>query len=660
MESPRTQLDQIWDLFGKEGILDDLLIIEHIAALLLQILSTKPANELLQPRLPDNPKLAYAVRRLLFEAAIEAGSAAELFDRYTLFYLSKRLAGARFPTPRHIVDSLLNIIQINREHDVGDFACGSGGYLVHAAGSTTSFSGTITGVEMSLEWARLAWANAVLHSISNFRIELGNSFEVFAPEGALHGTTYDRILMSPPFGEPVDEKLVSRSLGQKRTTGRRSETAFVDLALQSLAADGRAAVLVSSRFLFTKGAEAALRKELVDQGYLDAVIALPQSALEPYSATRAYALVINKAPRAANHDQIWFFRAERDGYPVGRSRELTEPPPPDSINDLFLFENLVRSSEPYSIVKLENDEPVAHVKTIRSSANVVLGLIVKAETGTELLRVEYFSPPGGKVEDAKFVIAEIKDSRGKVHSVNVNVDSGAADVINRHSLLRELYSWQVGDPSPGVLLLESKYQGTAVAISLDGKLVGTEIPHDAITQNYYDLRPEVYVPEPITSQDQAAETVAHQSAATLLSGIRSDQQRFVQSIESLLGQLEAKPTSELRLPSPVLSRLKLLSAFSQEQKRIWKRIQSMTVKVEEGGYLTALPFTQDQIMSNEGELDSLLVRSTIDLLESLGVLVPITIPHPDTDTPAPLYRLASERDDWLFEREALMLKGDDS
>jgi type I restriction enzyme M protein len=660
MESPRIKLEQIWELFGKEGVLDDLLIIEHIAALLLPKHSRKPPNKLLQPRRPDNPTLNATVRQLLSEAAVEAGSAAELFDRYTIFYLSKRLAGARFPTPRHIVDCLLNIIQISREHDIGDFACGSGGYLVHAAKSTPSFSGTITGVEMSLEWARLAWANVALHDIKNFRIELGNSFQVFGPGGALRGSTYDRILMSPPFGEPVDEKLVSRALKQKRKIGRRSETAFVALALECLAADGRAAVLVSSTFLFTKGGEAALRKELADQRYLEAVIALPQSALEPYSDTRAYVLIINKARSATNVDEIWFFRAERDGYPEGRSRELTEAPSSGSMNDLSFVENVVVSSAPYSILKLQNSEPLVFVKSIRSAADVVLGLVVKAEATTELLRVEYFSLPTNEGEGEKFVIVEIKDSTGKVHSVRVNINTGASDVINKHSLLRVLYSWKVGNSSPGVLLLDNEYQGRSVGISFDGKLVGMGIPHDAITQNYYDLRPELYVPEPITSRDrdQAAEPVAHQSAATLLSSIRSDQQRFLQAIETLMGQLEARPASELLLPSPLLSRLRLLTTLSKEQNRIWKRLRSTMVKVDEEGYLAAQPFTQDQIMSNKRESDSILVQSTIDLLESLGVLVPITIPHPDTDTPTALYRLATERDEWMFEREAVMLKGD--
>jgi hypothetical protein len=40
--------------------------------------------------------------------------------------------------------------------------------------------------------------------------------------------------------------------------------------------------------------------------------------------------------------------------------------------------------------------------------------------------------------------------------------------------------------------------------------------------------------------------------------------------------------------------------------------------------------------------------------------VPITIPHPNTETPAPLYRLAAERDEWLFEREAAALEGDNT
>lgn len=668
MENPRHKLDQIWDLFGKAGVLDDLLVIEYVAALLLRIHPLKKANRLLRPRLPNIPALDLKrVTGLLSEAVIEAGSAAELFDRYTIFYLSKRLAGARFPTPRHIVDSLLHIIQIKPEHTVADFACGSGGYLVHAARSHPPFSGTITGVELSLEWARLAWANAALHDIKNFRIEHGNSFQVFGPRGRLRGKTYDRILMSPPFGELVDEELVYRVL--KRKVGARSETAFVALALHNLAARGRAAVLVSSTFLFTKGGgETALRRQLVDKGYLEAVVALPQSALEPYSDTRAYVVFINKVRRVAKTHQVWFFRAERDGYPQGRSREITEPPPPDNINDLALIENVILNSEPHSIVTRQNNEPIALVKSIRLAIGHVLGAVVETASGTEILRIESFSLYDGKGKDShggkgtKFVIVEINDLTGEVYSVRINLNTGAADVVNKRALLKQLYEWKDGEPSPGVLLLESKYHGSAVAISLDGKLLGIKIPRAAITQNYNDLRPEEYLPEPLTAQEIEGEVVADQSAAVLLSNIRSDQKQFLKSIEYLLGQLEVRPPSEILLPSPLLKRLRILGALSQEQERIWKRVQRKKQKIEEDGwrYVTTRPFTQDEIILNRGESDPALVRATIDLLEALGVIVPITIPHPNTETPAPLYRLAAERDEWLFEREAAALEGDNT
>ncbi len=287
---------------------------------------------------------------------------------------------------------------------------------------------------MSLEWARLAWANAALHDIKNFRIEHGNSFQVFGPGGPLRGKTYDRIVMSPPFGELVDEDLVFRVL--KRKVGARSETAFVALALHNLAARGRAAVLVSSTFLFTKGGgETALRRQLVDKGYLEAVVALPQSALEPFSDTRAYVVFINKVRRVAKSHQVWSFRAERDGYPQGRGREITEPPPPDNINDLKLIENVVLNSEPYSIVTRQNNEPIALVKSIRLAATQVLGAVVETAPGTEILRIESFSLYSGKDKDShggkgtKFVIVEINDLTGEVYSVGCVAGIASAAII---------------------------------------------------------------------------------------------------------------------------------------------------------------------------------------------------------------------------------------
>src|SRR5262245_54575121 len=99
----RGQLNSVWAMFRAVGIADDLQIIEHVAALLVQQEQlTVFDDSLMSQQLSNNVDKA-ELSRLLNNLTNEVGGAAELFDRYILFRLSSRLPGERYPTPRHIV-----------------------------------------------------------------------------------------------------------------------------------------------------------------------------------------------------------------------------------------------------------------------------------------------------------------------------------------------------------------------------------------------------------------------------------------------------------------------------------------------------------------------------------------------------------------------------
>ena len=201
-----------------------------------------------------------------------------LFDRHVLIRLPRMLAGGRYPTPRHIVDSMLQLTEVAPTHRLADFACGSGGFLVHRMASDDTRPNQTVGVEISPEWARLAWANTILHDMTTARIELGNALQICGPGGPLAEAMFDRILMNPPFGEKVDPELAAKALEQK--TSSRSETTLTALALQKLADDGRAAILVPSGLLFRNSTgERDLRRRLLDEYTLEAVVSFTQRCL---------------------------------------------------------------------------------------------------------------------------------------------------------------------------------------------------------------------------------------------------------------------------------------------------------------------------------------------------------------------------------------------
>lgn len=401
MASMRELLNQVWALFRQAGIADDLTIIEHVAALLLLKNMPKSTSNELLPRVPPaRPDLdSSTIQQLLTEAADQAGGAAALFDRHVLFRLPAMLPGGRYPTPRHIVASLLRLADVAPAHRHGDFACGSGGFLVHRAAEGGGTSGQTIGVEIAPEWARLAWANAILHGLSEPPI-IGNALQVCGSEGALASETFDRIVMNPAFGEKIDAKLAEKTLGFK--VGSRSETALVMLAVHKLAADGRAAVLVPSGLLFSNSmGERELRRRLVDKLELEAVLSLPREAFQPYSTLQTHLLLVrNREPE--EHSQTWFFQTEHDGYPAGRGRDLTLPP--TGPNDLpFVESAFAARGTTFDATFGAPGKPLIGIKRRVAENGVVLGVVLEAIGSTTLTTVERFPAVG---EIPAFLLAD--------------------------------------------------------------------------------------------------------------------------------------------------------------------------------------------------------------------------------------------------------------
>lgn len=150
-------LNQIWGIFRRSGIADDLAIIEYIAAILTS--GMEFPDDILQPRKPPKTIDLNRVQKLLEEASEIAGGEASLFDRHVIMRLSSMLPGGRYPTPRHIVDFVYQIVHVERTDSLADLACGSGGFLVRPEWTKLT---RIVGTEISTEWARIAYANCLL------------------------------------------------------------------------------------------------------------------------------------------------------------------------------------------------------------------------------------------------------------------------------------------------------------------------------------------------------------------------------------------------------------------------------------------------------------------------------------------------------------------
>ena len=654
MISVRELLNHVWSVFRTVGIADDLTIIGYIAALLLKNkdLRLDKTPEMPPASLDSNIKI---IQRLLSEAANlpEVGGTAKLFDRYILFRLPRMLPGGRYPTPRHIVESMLHLLQVEPNHSLGDFACGSGGFLVRRPVAGQPHECLTIGVDISPEWTKIALANAALHGLSSFiRVEAYNSLQGFLFDKEVSKIKFDRIVSNSPFGEKIDEQLAVIALNEN--FGGRSETALTALALQKLAQEGKAALLVPSGLLFSSSkGERKLRQQIVDDHQLLAVIALPKEALQPYSQLQTNLLLVcNKPP--TKESLTWFWQVEQDGYPAGRSRDLTkEPLKPNDLT--FVEEVLTNCNTNLDIVLPEQTNPQVRIRKIIYEDNL-LGLVCEG-VSQELTSVDLYLPPNKTA--TTFVLVEIGISIQEQRiCLCVPLDGGEPSVVeNKLQLIQELYKPKPQDPNPGIRLLSQPVQAVAIAVFSDKqaldfnkpRLLGVAVHKSAIKSPVYDLHPEHY----IGKQD---EYNFINSPAELLTKIYKNQRKLSQHIDSLFSRLELPSIADpkQKIPSQLVE-IEPFGTLSKEQKQVWEQIRQESELIVNNDdlaqYQTAVHFSREKLGTISTEEVSDSTGLTLELLERMGVIVPVTLLDPNTNEPVALYRRVTERDLWLLTAE---------
>ncbi len=349
-------------VFEKQGIIGDPQIAEHIAFLLLERESwdelcsiannderAQRFEELRNRRIGGDNSLKDIVpqpppSRLNLEplqeiiedlrSALEAceEDVGELFQYYVRGELLKSSTGGQYPTPRHVVATMAQLIDLNNDTKLIDPACGSGGLLVAAVEDIEDQEledVEIYGCDFDPTWATLGWSNLKLHE-QEPTIQIASALTLL-PE---QQNEFDYLLMNPPFGGTRSAAEVKAS-GIDEDFGKRNETVLTALSLQLLKEDGRAATLVSRGVLFGGGAEEKLRTELLKHD-LEAVVGLPEDVMQPYNGTGANLILFRKVAQTPE-SPVWFFQLEKDGYPSGTQRDLTEPPPNPSRNQLPLL-----------------------------------------------------------------------------------------------------------------------------------------------------------------------------------------------------------------------------------------------------------------------------------------------------------------------------------
>ncbi|MED1724722.1 class I SAM-dependent DNA methyltransferase [Brevibacillus parabrevis] len=252
---------------------------------------------------------------------------------YMLGKLATAGQNGQFRTPKHIRDMMVRLLAPTPDDKICDPACGTAGFLVSAAeyiretyeSEMTSeqwehfSSDMFTGLDTDRTMLRLSAMNLMLHSITNPHIDYVDSV---SKQNDI-ASAYDMILANPPFTGTVDAESIHDNLKTVCDT-KKTELLFVALFLRMLRKGGRCACIVPDGVLFgTTKAHKALRKELVENHQLEAVISMPSGVFKPYAGVSTAVLIFTKTG-AGGTDKVWFYDMKADGYSLDDKRSAIE------------------------------------------------------------------------------------------------------------------------------------------------------------------------------------------------------------------------------------------------------------------------------------------------------------------------------------------------
>jgi len=280
------------------------------------------------------PALLTKVVDLLAEIPMEDRDTKGDIYEYMLSKLATSGTNGQFRTARHIIQLMVDLQQPRPDDRIIDPAVGTAGFLVAAeeyvrehhpeiwtdAATRAHFNGPMfTGYDSDAAMARIASMNMLLHGVENPTIERADSLS----EGHPGLDEYTLVLANPPFAGSLDDETVSKDL-QKVVKTRKTELLFLVLMIRMLRSGGRAAVIVPEGVLFgSSNAHKSVRKLLVDDHKLDAVIKLPSGTFKPYTGVSTAILLFTKTSSGGT-DHVWFYDVRADGMTLDDKRTPTE------------------------------------------------------------------------------------------------------------------------------------------------------------------------------------------------------------------------------------------------------------------------------------------------------------------------------------------------
>jgi type I restriction enzyme M protein len=256
---------------------------------------------------------------------------------YMLGKIATAGQNGQFRTPRHIIRLMVELTAPTPKDIICDPACGTAGFLVAAGEYLREHYPDLLhdqklkdhfhqrlfhGFDFDNTMLRIGSMNMLLHGVENPDIRYRDSL---AQDHSDNEESYTLVLANPPFAGSLDYENTAKDLLQIVKT-KKTELLFLALFLRLLKPGGRAAVIVPDGVLFgSSKAHKELRRLLVEEQKLDAVISLPGGVFKPYAGVSTAILVFTKT-NSGGTDHVWFYDVAADGLSLDDKRTDLLPP----------------------------------------------------------------------------------------------------------------------------------------------------------------------------------------------------------------------------------------------------------------------------------------------------------------------------------------------
>jgi len=280
--------------------------------------------------IPTPALLAKVVDMLAHVPMEDRDTSGDLYE-YMLAKIASAGQNGQFRTPRHIIRLMVELTAPQPGDVICDPACGTAGFLVgageylrehypnllHDKKQNAHFHHAMFhGFDFDNTMLRIASMNMLLHGVESPDIRYRDSL---AQDHAGEEEKFTLVLANPPFAGSLDYENTAKDLLQIVKT-KKTELLFLALFLRLLKPGGRAAVIVPDGVLFgSSKAHKELRRVLVEDQKLEAVVSLPGGVFKPYAGVSTAILVFTKT-NSGGTDHVWFYDVQADGWSLDDKR----------------------------------------------------------------------------------------------------------------------------------------------------------------------------------------------------------------------------------------------------------------------------------------------------------------------------------------------------